>query len=74
MEHAGTVESMLWTHRHCLEGDGDTAECCGRRAFLLELCRRNGWNFPSLGAQAEPESSLIRVRQRHGSTGIRRSD
>ncbi|MBL1077045.1 hypothetical protein JK358_21845 [Nocardia sp. 2] len=59
---------MLWTHRNCLEGDGVTTESCGRRAFLLELCRANGWSFPGVNPTAEPGPQRARVRQRHNSS------
>ncbi|QLY31182.1 hypothetical protein H0264_01970 [Nocardia huaxiensis] len=42
MEYAGTIRSMLWSHRNCVAGNGDTAESCSRRTYLLEIRHQNG--------------------------------
>lgn len=46
MRLSGTVEAMLWIHRNCIEGDGDSEQSCGRRQQLLDLRTKYGWNWP----------------------------
>ncbi|MVU78568.1 hypothetical protein GPX89_15090 [Nocardia sp. ET3-3] len=46
MRLSGTVEAMMWIHRNCIEGDGDTEQSCARRQQLLALRCKYGWNWP----------------------------
>ncbi|MFE3054798.1 hypothetical protein [Nocardia sp. NPDC059239] len=53
MRLSGTVEAMMWIHRNCVEGDGDTGQSCGRRQQLLELRMKSGWTWPLPKPDAE---------------------
>ncbi|MEC3956577.1 hypothetical protein VMT65_26320 [Nocardia sp. CDC153] len=46
MRLSGTVEAMMWIHRNCIEGDGDSEQSCARRQQLLDLRAKYGWTWP----------------------------
>ncbi len=45
MRWPDTVQNMLWTHRRCTPGSGNTQQSCSAKKNLLEIREKNGWTF-----------------------------
>ncbi len=54
--HSATVELLLWAHRNCTQGYGDTPESCSARTQLLIRRYEQSWTWPIPGPDRKGES------------------